>query len=81
MSKIAWSKQTFDAYHYIKKNQKVLLPDGTCIGIANGWAARCTATTPGSIQLDTGVWISGDVEKENDYWIMTERTTVDSIVK
>ena len=76
MPKIAWAKQVFSAYHEIKKNQKVFLNDGTYLGTANGWAARCTATKPGSIQLDTGAWISGDVERKNNCWYMTNTATV-----
>ena len=46
MPKIAWAKQVFNAYNSIKKNQKVYLIDGTYIGTANGWTARCTSTKP-----------------------------------
>ena len=76
MSKIAWARNLVNAYHHIKKDEKVYLTDGTYIGTANGWAARCTATNPGSVQLDTGEWLSGDVEKQNNRWIMTKTATV-----
>ena len=76
MPKIAWAKQAFNAYNSIKKNQKVYLIDGTYIGTANGWTARCTSTKPGSIQLDSGEWISGNVEKKNNCWFMTKTASV-----
>lgn len=73
MPKIAWAKQLYNAYNHIKKNDKVYTETGEFLGTANGYCARCTATSPGSVQVgdSNGYWISGDVEKKNNDWYMT----------
>ena len=76
MPKIAWAKKLYSAYHSINKNEKVLDSDMNYLGRANGYKARCTATSPGSVQLDNNSWISGDVEKKDDYWILTLNSTI-----
>ena len=72
MPKIAWAKQVFNAYNSIEDNDKVFTEEGVFVGKATTWRARATATTPGSVQLNTGVWISGDVEKLIDGWKITK---------
>ena len=76
MPKIAWAKKLYNAYNSIKKDEEVYSTKGIYLGKSNGIASRCTATTPGSIQLDSGKWISGDVEKKDGHWILGEKVTI-----
>ena len=68
MSKIAWVRHVFDAYHHVKKNEKVYDNNGKLIGVADGGYARCTATSPGSVFLGGKKSVSGTVEKFRDGW-------------
>ena len=76
MPKIAWAKNIFNAYHSVKTGDKIYAEDGTLMGKANSYKARCTATSPGSVQLENGKWISGDVEKKNNEWHLTKSCKV-----
>lgn len=76
MPKIAWAKQVFNAYNSIEDNDKVFTEDNVLIGKATTWRARATVKTPGSVQLNTGVWISGDVEKLIDGWKITKNCVI-----
>ena len=68
MPKIAWARQLFNAYHHVKKNDKVYDSNGKLIGVADGGYARCTATSPGTVFLGGKKSVSGDVEKYQDGW-------------
>ena len=72
MPKIAWAKKIYNAYNYVNSGDTVYNKDGTLLGKANNYKARCTATSPGSVQLENGKWISGDVEKKNNAWYLTK---------
>ena len=72
MPKLAWVKKIFNAYNSIEENDKVFTEEGVFAGTATTWKARATAKTPGSVQLNTGIWISGDVEKVIDGWKITK---------
>lgn len=76
MPKIAWAKQVFNAYNCIEENDKVYSEEGTLAGKATTWKTRATAESPGSVQLNTGIWISGDVEKLIDGWKITKNCII-----
>lgn len=65
----AWAPPTYvNAYNNIKKNDKVFSSSGVLLGTASGCFARCTAKKPGSVQLETGQWISGKAQRTNEGW-------------
>ena len=68
MPKTAWARQVFNAYNHIKKGEKVYDSNGKVIGEADGWYARCTATSPGTVFLGGEKSVSRDVEKYQDGW-------------
>ena len=78
MPKLAWAKNICNAYNNVKKGENVYAKDGTFLGKANGVYARCTAKSPGSVQLGDPQkhWISGDVEKKNNNWYITDNCSV-----
>lgn len=76
MPKIAWAKKIYNAYNNIKENDKVYNDNGELIGNATTIKLRCTYKNPGSVHLDTGLWISGDVEKNNDGWKLCENCKI-----
>tara|TARA_Y100000389_G_scaffold132363_1_gene129800 strand:- start:1750 stop:1980 length:231 start_codon:yes stop_codon:yes gene_type:complete len=61
-----------NAYHNVPDGANIYDKNNNYIGIMNGLRARCTATTPGSIQimLNTGeeIWYSGQVCKMYENW-------------
>ena len=61
----AWAEWV-NAYHNVKKGDKVY-KDGELLGVASGYTSRCTAHTPGSVQLEN-IWISGQVTKKTYGW-------------
>ena len=58
----AWGYAWVNAYNNVKKGDKVY-KDGKLLGVASGWYARCTATSPGRVQLEN-VWVCGQVTKK-----------------
>ena len=68
MPKIVWARHVFNAYHHVKKNEKVYDSNENLIGVADGGYARCTATHPGSVFLGGKKSVSGTVEKFRDGW-------------
>ena len=76
MPKIAWAKPIFNAYNNINENDNVFTEEGLLAGTGTTWKASATAKTPGSVQLNTGTWISGDVEKLIDGWKITKNCVI-----
>lgn len=70
MPRIAWAKNIMNAYNAVKKGDVVYDTGGNLLGVSDGVFGRATATSDGSVHLTTDKWISGKVEKENDYWII-----------
>jgi hypothetical protein len=76
MPKIAWAKPIFNAYNSIEEDDKVFTEEGVLVGTASTVRTRVTEKTPGSIQLNTGIWVSGDVEKLIDGWKITKNCVI-----
>lgn len=76
MPKTAWAKKLYNAYNYIKENDKIYNQEGLLIGIATTWRLRCTSENPGSVQMSTGKWVSGNVEKNGDGWKLCENCKI-----
>jgi hypothetical protein len=76
MPKIAWAKNIYNAYNHVETGDTVYNYNGTLLSKANNYKARCTATSPGSVQLENGKWITGDVEKKNNCWYLTKSCKV-----
>ena len=74
MSVQAWTDsktwQWVNAYNNVQKGDKVY-KDGKLLGVASGWYTRCTATSPGSVELEN-MWISGDVTERPYGWELKE---------
>lgn len=73
MSPIAWAEWV-NAYNNVKTGDKIF-KNGRLLGVASGTYARCTATSPGSVQLEyrrdhrcENRWVSGQVSKIPDGW-------------
>ena len=79
MPKIAWARKVYNAYHNIKTGEEVYRQNGELLGTSDGFKARPTDKSPGSICLmrkGKFIWISGDVEKNNNCWYLTESCKV-----
>lgn len=76
MPKIAWAKQLFNAYNCVEEHDKVFTDEGVLIGSATTWKSRCTQKSPGGVQLNTGIWISGDLEKMTNGWKVTKNCSI-----
>jgi hypothetical protein len=59
-----------NAYNHVKPGDKVY-KNGKLLGVASGVYTRCTATSPGSVQLEN-MWISGSVAKRPYGWELSE---------
>jgi hypothetical protein len=59
-----------NAYNHVKPGDKVY-KNGKLLGVAFGVYTRCTATSPGSVQLEN-MWISGSVAKRPYGWELSE---------
>tara|TARA_B110000046_G_C12882617_1_gene350811 strand:- start:446 stop:673 length:228 start_codon:yes stop_codon:yes gene_type:complete len=61
-----------NAYHNVPDGANIYDKKNNYIGIMNGHRARCTATTPGSIQIrlktNEEIWYSGVVTKMYENW-------------
>jgi hypothetical protein len=55
-----------NAYNNVKPGDTVY-KNGVLLGVASGTYARCTATSPGSVELEN-MWVSGDVTKRPYGW-------------
>ncbi len=62
--------QWVNAYNHVKAGDKVY-KNRRLLGVASGWYTRCTATSPGSVQLEN-MWISGPVAKRPYGWELSE---------
>ena len=79
MPKIAWAKQLYNAYHSIKMGDNVYDSNGNLIGQNDGFRARPTDKSPGSVCLvrrGKFIWISGDVEKRENGWVVADTCDV-----
>tara|TARA_B100002019_G_C20945818_1_gene439071 strand:- start:265 stop:525 length:261 start_codon:yes stop_codon:yes gene_type:complete len=79
MPKIAWAKHLYNAYHSIKMGDDVYDSNGNLIGQNDGFRARPTDKSPGSVCLvrkGKFIWISGDVEKRENGWVVTDTCNV-----
>ena len=65
-----------NAYNDLPDHVDVYDKDGKFIGVTNGYRARCTAKTNGSVQIrkPTGeeFWYSGKVNPYLGFWKLTE---------
>lgn len=76
MPKIAWAKKLYNAYNCVNINDKIFSEQGVLAGKATTWKAKPTQNSPGSVQLNTGIWISGDLEKMTDGWKITKNCSI-----
>ena len=75
MPKIAWAKHLYNAYNSVKSGDKVYDASGNLLGENDGCFARPTDKSPGSVCLvhrGKFIWISGDVEKRENGWMVGE---------
>ena len=75
MPKVAWARHLYNAYHSVKLGDKVYDASGNLLGENDGCFARPTYKSPGSaclVHRGKFIWISGDVEKREDGWTVTE---------
>ena len=79
MPKVAWAKHLYNAYNSVKSGDYVYDASGNLLGQNDGCFARPTQNSPGSVCLvrrGKFIWISGDVEKREDGWSVTESCNV-----
>tara|TARA_B100000900_G_scaffold151537_1_gene128687 strand:+ start:279 stop:539 length:261 start_codon:yes stop_codon:yes gene_type:complete len=79
MPKIAWAKHLYNAYNSIKSGDNVYDSNGNILGQNDGCFARPTYKSPGSVCLvrkGKFIWISGDVEKRENGWVVTDTCNV-----
>ncbi len=76
MPKIAWAKHVFNAYNCVEEHDKVFSEQGVLAGTATTWKTKATQKSPGSVQLNTGIWISGDLEKTMNGWKLTKNCSI-----
>ena len=75
MPKTAWARHLYNAYHSVKNGDKVYDASGNLLGQNDGCFARPTYKSPGSaclVHRGKFIWITGDVEKRQDGWTVTE---------
>ena len=75
MPKVAWARHLYNAYHSVQKGDKVYDASGNLLGENDGCFARPTYKSPGSaclVHRGKFIWISGDLEKREDGWTVTE---------
>ncbi len=75
MPKVAWARHLYNAYHSVQKGDKVYDASGNLLGENDGCFARPTYESPGSVCLvrrGKFIWISGNVEKRENGWTVTE---------
>ena len=79
MPKIAWARNVYNAYHNIEPGEEVYRQNGALLGTSDGFKARPTHKSPGSVCLmrkGKFIWISGDVEKNNNKWYVTQSCNI-----
>ena len=79
MPKIAWARHLYNAYHSIQMGDDVYDSNGNLLGQNDGFRARPTHKSPGSVCLvhkGKFIWISGDVEKRENGWTVTDTCNV-----
>ena len=80
MVKTAWEKHLYNAYNSIKSGDDVYDPNGNKIGKNDGCFGRASDTSPGSVCLvhkGKFIWISGNVEKRENGWTISEDCKVE----
>ena len=68
--KVAWGKELYNAYNFIKSNEKVYDKYGKLIGVSDGTYKIATYNYPGGVCLiknNKYIWISINVE--NRKWM------------
>ena len=71
MPRTAWAKTVYNAYACVKTGDQIYDESGVYLGRASKYKSRCTAKSPGGVELESGQWISGNVENNNGAWYLT----------
>ena len=76
--KLAWSDdKVLNAYHDLEYNKPIYDYNNRYIGIRGPYSARCTATSPGSVEIvcpdESRFWYSGSILKTQKGYMLLKK--------